>query len=175
MLEFIKSVFSNTKEISVPKYEQVTIGNDGSYEHFQDLVAKNRELLKLNGVKTSKIRFVFGPTFTYDPDRDIINPKYDIMIPKGGVDYPPIELPNKPKRLLKGVVNSYKFEDNYEFINEAVKKSKRGIVIFLHEKEIVKGLRGESHEYGFSVDSEELRLRDLDEICEVLENTDPIL
>jgi hypothetical protein len=149
-------------------YEKHTLGSNGEVSNlFKVLVNTNKQLLLDNNVPINKIRFVFQPTFTYDIDNNTINPKYDVLLPINGNnglfanDHPVIEI-NKPKSLIRISVNSYRIDDNYEFIKHVVKNSKLGVVIML-ANEIVTHLDGSEEPYNFSVDSEVIRLINLDE------------
>jgi hypothetical protein len=132
------------------------------------LITRNRHLLSLNQIPLNKIRFVFQPAFSYDIDKDVINPQYETFIPlrKDGSGLfdnkaPVIEF-GKPEKLVMIVVNNYKVNDNYVFIKQLLKNSKRGIVIFLAD-DIGEKI---SSEYKYYVDSEIIRLSDLDEEVE---------
>jgi len=148
-------------------YEKHTIGNNGvAPDSHKELIKANKQLLLDNQVPINKIRFVFQPTFTYDVNNNIINPKYDIMLPINGntglhaKDHPIIEI-NKPNiKMIR--VNSYDVDDNYEFIKNLIKKSKLGVVIML-ANEVVTLFDGREEQYFFSVDSEVIRLINLDE------------
>ena len=120
-------------------YEKHTFGNDGIYHNdLLTLINKNKTYLLDNNVPLNKIRFVFQPTFNYDVDKDIINPKFDVLFPINGnnglfcKDKPEITI-NKPKNLITIAVDSYRFDDNYKFIKDCLKSTKRGIVIYISD------------------------------------------
>jgi len=176
LVEYLKKQFA--KKRTPTTYQRVDIGDDVS-DDFKELEDNNRKLLRLNGVNTNKIRFVFMPTFLYDIDNNIVNPKYLAFFPlrddnRFDKDAPVIEI-GKPKNIVGVSVNSYKVDDNYEFIAELVKKTKKGIVIYIVEHEDAVRFDGTTFSYEFGVDSEELRLRDLDEIEIVTEEIEEIL
>jgi len=161
----------------IPKnYQRVDMNNSVS-DGFKEFEEANKKLLRLNGVNTNKIRFIPLPTFRYDIDNDVVNPQYTVFFPLRNDgselfdgDAPVIEL-DKPNLITTVSVNSYKFEDNYENIAELVKNSKKGIVIFICENHEVMSLNGIPSQYGFSVEDEVIRLRDLDEIEVNVEET----
>ena len=164
------------------QYENFTIGCDAldMGQDFKLLIKKNRDLLSFNGINLNKVRFVFTPTFQYDLDADIINPNYVLLVPvgKNGLfkKTPPIIEINKPQNIATVTVNNYKFEDNYAFIKELTKKSKRGVVIYIIEHQDAVDMMGNKFSYEFGVDSEMIRLRDLDEIgVEAIEDCEQIL
>jgi len=157
------------KRHSPNEYLRVKTGECKIGDTFKVLMKKNRDLLLLNQVPINKVRFIFHPCFTYDIDKDIINPPYDIFIPlrKDGSglfdkNAPVIEL-NKPNKLKIISVDNYKVNDNYAFIKEMIKNSKRGVVIFLAD-EVSKDFKGNDMFYRSEVDSEVLRITNLDEV-----------
>lgn len=132
-LEFTsKFPFIQKTKISYLKFE---IGDNNELRDFQILIKKYRTLLLENQVPINKIRFVAQPTFMYDIDKDVINPKYHVMLPidkKTGVmnaNYPIIEI-NKPEKIITISVNTYKYKDNYKLLKEKLKGTKKGIVIY---------------------------------------------
>lgn len=165
---YVKIVF---KEINFFKnnvvYEKYTLGNNSEInDALKQLVKYNKELLLNNQVSINKVRFVFQPVFTYDINNDIINPKYDIMLPINGdnglfVKNKPIIEINKPENIISVSVNTYKVDDNYDFIKLMQKKSKRGIVILLADEMTI--LNKKEELYHFSVESEYIRLINLDD------------
>ena len=182
MENFLNKFFGFLKQKKYPsnKYQSVDICDDVS-DDFRELIKKNRNLLSDNGLNLNKIRFVFSPTFTYDIDRDTINPRYRIYLPlrndDSGLfdkDAPVLEL-GKPANLVTATVNNYKFEDNFAFIKELTRKSKRGIAIYIIEHQDAVDCFGNKFSYEHGVDSEMVRLRDLDELGVEVEEVDEIL
>lgn len=149
-------------------YEKYNMGCGEVSHSLKTLINTNKQLLLDNYVPINKIRFVFQPTFAYDVDNNIVNPKYDILLPINGNnglfanDHPVIEI-NKPKNLIRISVNNYSVDNNYEFIKHLAKNTKRGVVIML-ANEVVTHLDGSEVPYEFSVDSEVLRLINLDDV-----------
>jgi hypothetical protein len=135
-------------------YEKHTTGDNLTPVN---LIKINRDLLLDNQVPINKIRFITTFEFEYDVDNDIINPKYDILLPvnldNGLVDKsePIIEV-KKPMNSIKVMLNLYEPNDNYQMIKSIVKKSKRGVVIGLYD--------------GYDVNSYIISLIDLDEAVE---------
>jgi len=159
-----KFPFLKFKKRDTP-YEYVRVPTNSTIltEREKVLIRKNKELLSLNQIPLNKIRFVFKSTFTYDVDNNIINPHYETFLPlrkdgSGVVDSnaPIIEI-NKPKNLLKINVDTYKTDDSYALIKQMVKKSKKGVVIFLADNTV--SLHDERTPL-----SEVLRIFNLDEI-----------
>lgn len=113
---------------------------NNNYEHndyCKSLIKINRDKLSLYGVPLNKIRFVFYEQFCYDIDNDIVNPKFETLLPVdefGNIDENRsiIEL-GVPQNLIQIHVNKYGMPDNYQFIKEVLKKSKRGIVIHVND------------------------------------------
>jgi hypothetical protein len=162
------------KRYSPNEYHKVSVNELNSDEKLKKLLAENKELLLLNQVPLDKIRFTFQPTFTYDVDNNVINPKYEIFIPlredgSGLFDkrVPVIEV-NKPNRLVHISVNSYSVSDNYQFIKNKLQNNKRGIVIFLADEFVTDfgNINGEKLHYHYSVDTTVIRMINLDEEIE---------
>ena len=152
-------------------YERYTMG-DAKLNLIQEkLFAKNKKLLLDNQVPIGKVRFVFSPMFDYDVDKNIINPKYVLMLPidaktgKFVKNVPEISV-NKPHNLIKTPVVTFCVEDNYAFIKEIVKKSKRGIVIFLADEMVYAKDKGVPMHYYSGVDADCIRFTNLDEVVE---------
>jgi len=125
----------------------------------------NQNLLLDHGVPIGKIRFVFGRQFTYDVDKNAINPSYYAFFPINGnnglfaKDVPVIEI-GKPDNLVTVIVGNYQMADNYAFLKETLKKSKRGIAIMIND-EIIPTVTG-PEVYRFSVDDEVIYFANLD-------------
>lgn len=147
-------------------YEKHTFGNDGNYHNnLLTTVNKNKTYLLDNNVPINKIRFVFQPTFNYDIDNDIINPKYDVLLPINGntglfcSNEPEITI-NCPKNMMMISVDSYRFDDNYKFLKNVVKNTKKGIVIYVSD----------NPNEEFCVNDDIIRIAVLDEIINDLKN-----
>lgn len=133
-LEFIKK-FPFIRKIKIRYVEKKLNTDNNKPDNFESLVHLNRNILLQNQVSINKIRFVYQPTFTYDVDNNNINPNYTIMHPvdNDGFNvntYPIIEI-GKPKNIIHVSVNSYKTFNNFQYLKEVLKSSKRGIVIFI--------------------------------------------
>jgi len=156
-------------------YEKYTLGTTSVTAMEQNLIKKNQNLLTDHGVPINKVRFVFHPQFNYDVDKNVINPVYHAFFPMNGnngrfaKDEPVIEV-GKPDNLMTVVVGSYKFDDNYAYLKETLKRCKRGIAIMIND-EIVNGLQGEPIPYKFSVDDEVIRFAVLDDAVAHYKNT----
>lgn len=169
---FLKRFFDFVKRNGDVEYTAVTIGDDFR-DGFEKLVKKNRNLLSDHGVNINKVRFIFTPSFTYDTDKNKINPTFVAMLPSKS-NAPIIEI-GKPENVVSDTVVNYKVDDNYDFIKELVKNSKRGIVIYIIEHQDAVKDDGTLFNYEFGVDSEVLRLRDLDELHIETEESELIL
>lgn len=154
-------------------YERYVMGDKTLTIHQENLVAENKKLLLDNQVPIGKIRFVFSPMFDYDVDKNIINPVYDVMIPvdaksgKSVKNAPEISV-NKPHNLIKIPVETFSVNDNYEFLKTLLKKSKRGLVIFIVDEMVASYLidKGIPLRYHFSVDTDCIRIANLDAVIE---------
>jgi len=151
------NIFKN-KVVYEVVYEKYVMGGDKNLDWQKVLIAENRKLLSENQVPINKIRFVFQPVFQYDIDKNEINPEYVIMLPVNenqlfNKKAPVIEI-KKPKNLINVSVQSYRMSDNYEFLKQLVKKSKRGVVIYVSNQ---------SPLYKYSVNDEVIRIAILDD------------
>jgi len=81
-------------------------------------------------------------------------------------ELPIVEI-NKPKNIMGISVRSYSFDDNFAFIREIVKSTKKGIVIMLGDQEEGKTI---NPDYFFGVDTAELRMVMLDNEIEIYNN-----
>jgi hypothetical protein len=154
-------------------YEKYTLGATSVTAVQQNLIKKNQNLLSEHGVPINKVRFVFQPQFNYDVDKNVINPVYHAFFPISGEsglfvkDEPVIEI-GKPDNLMMVVVGNYKFDDNYAYLKETLKRCKIGVVIMIND-EIIPTISG-PEVYKFSVDDEVIRFAVLDDAIEHYKN-----
>jgi len=163
-IEFVKTTTVQGKIV----YEKHEMGGDTLDARMQTIVSQNKKMLLEHGVPINKVRFVYQPSFTYDIDKNVVNPKYVTMIPINNATglfvkgEPVIEM-GKPENLITINVDSYKTEDNYEFLKQEIKRNKRGIVIFIVDEMVNGYFTGEPQPYKFNVDTEVIRFANLDE------------
>jgi hypothetical protein len=119
------------KNVVSDKYETFILNT-------KPMSAKQKELLKNckrqlidNKIPLSKIRFVFEPSFTYDIDKNEINPIYKQLISKNR-KLPTIEI-NAPRNIMTIYCGEYRVVDNYSILRSIVKKTKIGIVVLVSE------------------------------------------
>lgn len=150
-------------------YKPFDMGGDSmsNDEIMRELVRKNKALLLNNQVPINKIRFVFQPTFTYDVDKDVVNPKYQVMLPvdeKGLFvkDAVVVEI-GKPENIIRVNVRSYRTDNNYEYLKAILKYCKKGVAIYIGTDNQVNYFTGEPDHVKFSVDCEVIRFANLDE------------
>jgi len=149
-------------------YHKYIMNTEVMDKKIHDMIRYNRNLLLDNRIPINKVKFVFQPLFTYDVDKDIICPKYEIMLPiddKTGLfrnNEPVIEI-DKPENLILISVKNYKFDNNYAHLKEILKNSKLGIVIMLADEITLNPFTRNEIPYIYSVDSEVIRYADLDE------------
>lgn len=158
-------------------YKPYNMGGDSMIndEMLRELVKKNKTLLLNNQVPISKIRFVFQPTFTYDIDKDVVNPKYLIMLPtdeKNGLfvkDAAIVEI-GKPENIIRITVKNYRTDDNYAYLKTILKYCKKGIIIYIGENNDINYFTGEAEPHKFSVDCDVIRFANLDEEIQIYKN-----
>jgi hypothetical protein len=169
-MNFLQSFF---KKINIFKgktvYEKYTLGGTTISAKEKKLIHDNQKLLMANQVPINKVRFVFHQQFTYDIDKNIINPVYYAFFPMNGnngkfiKDEPVIEL-GKPDKLITVVVGSYQTADNYVYLKETLKRCKRGVAIMIAD-EIISTVSG-PEVYKFSVADEVIHFAVLDDAVE---------
>ena len=149
-------------------YEKYTLGGTTISAKEKKLIHDNQKLLMANQVPINKVRFVFRPQFTYDVDKNVINPVYYAFFPMNennglfAKNEPVIEV-DKPDNLMTVVVGSYKMDDNYVFLKETLKRCKRGVAIMISDEILNDLYTGEPQPYKFSVDDEVIRFAVLDD------------
>lgn len=155
------------KEKSI--YKKFTINGEPLTTEFQELIKKNRRLLLDNQVPINKVHFVFLPTFNYDINKNIVNPKYMVLMPVSlstGKFTKDVKISvDKPEHLATITVTDYRVDDNYGFIKNILKNSKKGVVIYICDDEYL-NFNGDTH----GVDTDVLRLAILDEEIEIYES-----
>ena len=97
----------------------------------KELLESCKKVLTDNKVPLNKIRFVLEPSFTYDIDKNIINPPYKRLVSNCN-KYPVIEV-NKPKNIMTIIVGEYRTYNNFLVLKEMIKNSKRGLVVLANE------------------------------------------
>jgi hypothetical protein len=167
------------KEINLFKgktiYEKYTMGGNHIDAKEKRLIRDNQNLLLENGVPINKVRFVFEPIFTYDIDKNTINPVYHVMLPINGnnrlfaKEEPVIEI-GKPKNLITISVGNYCTDDNYAYLKKILKRSKKGVVIFIADEKVNDLFTGAPTPYKFSVDCEVIRFANLDAAVDSVES-----
>ena len=120
---FIKKFIDYVRGNGNVTYSPVLVNNACN----ADTVKKFRNLLSDNGVNLNKVRFVTGASFSYDIDKNEINPTYVVMMPS--VEEAPIIEIGRPNNIIRVFLGNYIVEDNYGFLREATKNTKKGIVI----------------------------------------------
>lgn len=94
----------------------------------KEVVNSCKRVLGDNNVPLNKIKFILEPAFTYDVTKDRINPTYKRLIPKNK-NLSVIEI-NKPYHLMTIFVGEYRTLDNFKHLKNAVKRTKRGVVVW---------------------------------------------
>ena len=147
---FIKKFIDYVRGNGNVTYTPVVVGNNTCDV---EVMKKIKNQLSDKGVRLNKIRFVSSASFNYDFDKNEIDPTYVVMIPS--VDNAPTVEIGKPDNVVRVFVGEFMVDDNYAFLREAVKNTKKGIVINIDT----------------GLDGRVLRLIDLDDVeIEVEEN-----
>jgi len=113
-------------------YERIVIKDRPKTKRQSDLVKKVKAVLRESRIPTNKIRFVFEPTFLYDIDANEINPVYTVMMPRRKKK-PIIEV-DKPANSFVIKFCEFIDIDDDETIKPVVMSSKKGVVMYIDEK-----------------------------------------
>lgn len=158
-------------------YKTIDVGNDNVVNDklLREVLKWNKSLLLDNQVPITKIRFVFQTLFEYDVDNDVVNPKYQVLMPvneKSGLPVADaaIIVIDKPYNIANISVKSYRTDDNYGYLKSILKYSKRGVVIYVGHDVQTNIFTGEVDKTKFSVDCEVIRFANLDEEIELYNN-----
>jgi hypothetical protein len=134
MVGFLRKLF-NLGNGTQNKYKRVVKISVMTGERERALIKHSRDVLSFHQVPLEKIRFVFTPSFTYDIDKNTVNPEYEMMLPLRNdgsglfnTNEPVIYL-NKPENSIMINVVKYRVDDVYDFVKQMVKNTKRGVVI----------------------------------------------
>ena len=113
-------------------YVKIVIKDRPKTKRQSDLVKKAKAVLSESRIPLNKIRFIFEPTFLYDIDANEINPVYSIMMPKRKRK-PIIEI-DKPANSFTVKFCEFVDIDDAETIKPVVMSSKKGVVMYIDEK-----------------------------------------
>ena len=143
MLQLIRKFpFFKIIEVQTPPNFNTVIVNGEELTEIEKKQIKNaKDLFTRNEIPINKVRFIFDFTFTYDVDKDVVNPKYTVLVPrKKKDDNHAIEI-NVPENLMTIEVGVYETEyDYYNNVRSIIKSTKKGVVIKLNFKEQFSGL-----------------------------------
>ena len=119
--------FSFKKKLSGKDYFEAVDTQTTSNNDF--LIKNCRIKLSEHKIPLKKIKFVFEKSFTYDVDKNIINPPYKVMMPHNK-KHPIIEI-GKPENVMKVFLGENRTYDNYRILKQLASKSKRGIALLV--------------------------------------------
>jgi hypothetical protein len=88
-----------------------------------------RRLLIDNGITINKLKFVFETQFTYDIDKNSINPVYRQLVPNSKKHHT-IEI-GAPQNIMTIFLGENRTYNNYVLLKDLVGKSKRGVAILV--------------------------------------------
>ncbi|MFA5207567.1 MAG: hypothetical protein WC428_02805 [Candidatus Paceibacterota bacterium] len=135
MLQLIRKFpFFKIVEVQTPpNFDTVIVNSEELTEIEKQQIKAAKELLSLHQIPLNKVRFIFDFKFTYDVDKNIVNPKYTILVPrKKKKNNHPIEI-NVPENLMTIAVGVYQTDyDDFENVKNIIKNSKKGVVIKLN-------------------------------------------
>lgn len=95
----------------------------------KELLKSCRRILIDNKVPLNKIKFVFETQFTYDIDKNTVNPVYKQLVPNSSKHHIiEIGVPQNTMTIFLGENRTY---NNYELLKDLLRKSKRGIAMLV--------------------------------------------
>ena len=136
MLQIIRKFpFFKIVEVQTPpNFDTVIVNGEELTKTEKKQIKEAKDLLSFYQIPLNKVRFVFDKTFTYDVDKDIVNPKYVKLIPRKKRKNNNIIDINVPAELMTIHVGLYQTDyDDFENVKEIIKKSKKGVVIMLKD------------------------------------------
>jgi hypothetical protein len=143
MLQLIRKFpFFKIVEVQTPpNFDTVIVNGEELTEVEKKQIKNAKDLFTRNEIPINKVRFVFDFTFTYDVDKDIVNPKYTVLVPrkkkKGNHS---LEI-GVPENLMTIEVGVYQTDyDDYNNIRSIIKSTKKGVVIKLNHIDQFSGL-----------------------------------
>jgi hypothetical protein len=135
MLQLIhKFPFFKIVEVQTPpNFDTVIINGEELTEVEKKQIKNAKDLFTRNEIPINKVRFVFDHTFTYDVDKDVVNPKYTVLVPrkkKKGNHTLEIGVPENLMTIEMGVYQTD--YDDYNNVRSIIKSTKKGVVIKLN-------------------------------------------
>jgi len=124
---FLLKVFQ--KKGNPAKYETILQNAHIMSKDQKEAIKLCKRILMDNKVPLDKIKFVFESSFIYDLDKNIINPIYKQLIPKNKKSHV-IEI-GKSHNTMVIYLGQHMTVDNYAYLKETLKKSKRGVVVLI--------------------------------------------
>lgn len=143
MLQLIRKFpFFKIVEVQTPpNFDTIIVNGEELTEVEKKQIKTAKDLFTRNEIPINKVRFVFDFKFTYDVDKDIVNPKYTVLVPrKKKKDNHPIEI-GVPENLMTIEMGVYQTDyDDYNNVRSIIKNTKKGVVIKLNHIDQFSGL-----------------------------------
>ena len=143
MLQLIRKFpfFKHVEVQTPPNFDTIIVNGEELTEIEKKQIKAARDLFTRNEIPLNKVRFIFDFTFTYDVDKDIVNPKYTVLVPrKKKKDNHPIEI-GVPENLMTIEVGVYQSDyDEFKNVRNIIKNTKKGVVIKLNHIDQFSGL-----------------------------------
>ena len=143
MLQIIRKFpFFKIVEVQTPpNFDTVIVNGEELTEVEKKQIKNAKELFTRNEIPINKVRFVFNFTFTYDVDKDIVNPKYTVLVPrKKKKNNHAIEI-DMPENLMTIEMGVYQTDyDDYNNVRSIIKNTKKGVVIKLNHIDQFSGI-----------------------------------
>jgi hypothetical protein len=143
MLQIIRKFpFFKVVEVQTPpNFDTVIVNGEDLTEIEKKQIKAAKELFALQQIPINKVRFIFDFKFTYDIDKDIVNPKYTVLVPrKKKKDNHPIEI-GVPENLMTIEIGVYQTDyDDFNNVRSIIKNAKKGVVIKLNHSDHFSGM-----------------------------------
>jgi len=143
MLQLIRKFpfFKHVEVQTPPNFDTVIVNGEELTELEKKQIKAAKDLFILQQIPLNKVRFVFDFKFTYDIDKDIVNPKYTVLVPrKKKKNNHPIEI-GVPENLMTISVGVYQTDyDDFNNVRSIIKNTKKGVVVKLSHIEHFSGL-----------------------------------
>lgn len=143
MLQIIRKFpFFKIVEVQTPpNFDTVIVNGEELTEVEKKQIKAAKDLFTRNEIPINKVRFMFDFKFTYDVDKNTVNPKYTMLVPRKKKKGNHILEINVPENLMTIEVGVYQTDyDDFENVRNIIKNSKKGVVIKLNHNEQFSGL-----------------------------------
>jgi hypothetical protein len=123
------------KKFKSENYKIITLNNNKLTNNQITLIKSCKNILLENQIQLNKIKFVCEQSFMYDIDNNVINPKYQRMIPIKIKRKPIIDI-SKPQNIMTIFLGENRTDNNFELLKKLTKNTKKGIVMLANNSDL---------------------------------------